>query len=480
MTGLTANTRYYVRSYITSSTGTVHGDIVTFPMALAATPTITTQAVTSITANNAVGNGNLGSAGGYTITHHGIAWATHTAPTATETGDTYAETASGATGAFNEAITPILVNSVYYVRAYVKTSTSLYFYGNEVSFTTSAGLPIVTTQLATAVKNTTATGNLTIVNPGGSNITQYGVVYSTATHADPGNVLPSASDYELYTAEGAYSVTPWPAAGVKRTSSITNLDPNTLYYLRGYATNSTGTDYGDQVSFTTRITGAPDVTTDDIFSMTYTTATVRGTILDLGASSVTEHGVVWDTSASPTTALATKTTLGAGSVGQFSSIATPLVAGTVYYVRAYATNTQGTSYGDNIQFTAGSPDAGTYFTPANAFTRVTGIVETFWAGAGGSPGVYQQTLYLGGNTTAYVSPIGSRDVKSAITPEQQPAGQGFQQADYERWLIAHDIDVILKRFGHFPTYQEWVDFMKSGGFMFGGGSSGGGGDSRGW
>ena len=458
LTGLTANTTYYVRAYITSSNGTTYGDIVSFTTLATTDPTITTQAVTSITSSNAVGNGNVVSAGGYTITHHGIAWATHPVPTASETGDTYAETASGATGSFNEAITPLLVNNVYYVRAYVKTSTSLYFYGNEVSFTTSAGLPIVTTQLTTNVQNTTARGNLTLVSNGGSTITQYGVVYSTATHADPGNVLPSASDYESYTEEGAAGGT-FPQT---QTSDITNLLPNTQYYLRGYATNSTGTAYGDEVSFTTKITGAPVVTTDDIFSMTYTTATVRGTILDIGASAVTEHGIVWATSANPTTADSKSADTGPEAVGQFAEDATSLTAGTTYYVRAYATNTQGTAYGDNIEFIAGEPGAGVYFVPANAFTRVSGIVEEFWAG--GSTGIYQQIFYLGGNTTTYISPVGNREVKSAVTPTAATlAGQGFQQADYERWLVNNSIDEILRVFGHFPTYRDWLLWIQSGG-----------------
>jgi hypothetical protein len=269
--------------------------------------------------------------------------------------------------------------------------------------------------------------------------------------------LPSASDYESYTEEGAAGGT-FPQT---QTSDITLLSPNTTYYLRAYATNSTGTKYGDEVSFATKITGAPTVTTDDIFSMTYTTALVRGTILDLGASAVTEHGIVWGTSANPTTA-GSKTTLGAGSVGQFSSTATTLTAGTTYYVRAYATNTQGTAYGDNIEFVAGTPPPGTYFNPANAYTRASGIVRTFWAG-----GPYQVQLLLGGTTTTYVSPVSKKEIPSAVMPEELPTGAGYQIQDYAKWLVnnfdlSNPINTDNMTTG-LPTYTEWIKWRGAGG-----------------
>lgn len=95
--------------------------------------------------------------------------------------------------------------------------------------------------------------------------------------------------------------------------------------------------------------------------------------------------------------------------------------------------------------------------PTDTLLRVSGIVRTFWAGIGGQ-GVYQTQLVEGGLSTTYVSPISSREVQGVIprtTPT--PAGAGFQPADYEKWLIANDLDVILKFFGHFPSYQDWLN-----------------------
>ena len=99
---------------------------------------------------------------------------------------------------------------------------------------------------------------------------------------------------------------------------------------------------------------SPVVTTEPCTSISTTTATGNGTITDLGSSSVTEHGHCWSTSVNPTTA-DSKTTKGAGSLGSFTSSITGLTAGLLYYVRAYATNSAGTSYGGNVSFRAGLP-----------------------------------------------------------------------------------------------------------------------------
>lgn len=102
---------------------------------------------------------------------------------------------------------------------------------------------------------------------------------------------------------------------------------------------------------------APTVTTQNPTSFTDTTATGNGTIVDVGLDSVSEHGIVWTTSTNPTISgggnFGAASTEGAGSAGVFSSAITGLTSGTRYHVRAYATNSSGTSYGANIIFYAG-------------------------------------------------------------------------------------------------------------------------------
>lgn len=93
------------------------------------------------------------------------------------------------------------------------------------------------------------------------------------------------------------------------------------------------------------------LTTTAASSITANTAISGGNITNDGGSAITVFGVCWSTSPNPTTALSTKTIDIAGGTGIFTCNLTGLTTGTVYYVRAYATNLAGTTYGNQISFT---------------------------------------------------------------------------------------------------------------------------------
>ena len=96
----------------------------------------------------------------------------------------------------------------------------------------------------------------------------------------------------------------------------------------------------------------PSVSTQSVNNITSTIATGNGNITDFGSSNPTQYGIVWSTSTNPTIALSTKTEQGnASAAGAFTSNITGLTAGTTYYVRAYAINSAGTSYGNEVIFT---------------------------------------------------------------------------------------------------------------------------------
>lgn len=134
---------------------------------------------------------------------------------------------------------------------------------------------------------------------------------------------------------------------------LEGLIPNTTYYYRAYATNKVGTASGDVRSFITsnNIT-MPIISTNSITSITQTTASGGGNVTSDGGSTVTARGICWNTTGNPTTGN-NKTTDGSGS-GSFTSSITGLTPGTPYYVRAYATNNQGTAYGNQVTFTTSS------------------------------------------------------------------------------------------------------------------------------
>jgi len=134
-------------------------------------------------------------------------------------------------------------------------------------------------------------------------------------------------------------------------SSLTGLTANTTYYVRAYATNSKGTSYGIQKSFTTSTT-TPVVTTSSVTEITQTTATCGGNVTSNGGATVTARGVCWSTTQNPTINNS-HTTNGSGT-GSFTSNISGLTANTTYYVRAYATNSNGTGYGEQKTFTTQS------------------------------------------------------------------------------------------------------------------------------
>ena len=94
------------------------------------------------------------------------------------------------------------------------------------------------------------------------------------------------------------------------------------------------------------------LTTSGVSSITNTTAASGGNISSDGGSTITARGICWSTSPNPLIA-GSHTTDGAG-VGSFLSNMTGLAALTVYYVRAYSTNGEGTAYGNELSFTTTS------------------------------------------------------------------------------------------------------------------------------
>ena len=192
-----------------------------------------------------------------------------------------------------------------------------------------ATIPELTTAAITEVGLTSAKSGGTIIADGGEEITAKGVCWST-------NTAPTIDDPK--TADGTGS-----AAFI---SNIVGLDEGTTYYVRAYATNDVGTAYGNELTFTTNeVTGAV-LTTTEATNITSTTATVGGNITDAGGGTIIARGVYWGTTPNPTV---NKTTNGA-STGSFTANLTGLTDGTTYYYRAYATNSSGTTYGQEFSF----------------------------------------------------------------------------------------------------------------------------------
>lgn len=193
-------------------------------------------------------------------------------------------------------------------------------------------VPGVTTTDVAGITQTSAYSGGEVTSDGGASVTARGVCWNTAANPDISNSKTSDS-----TGTGLFI------------SHLTELTPSTLYYVRAYATNNEGTAYGSQVSFNTPEESVPTVITSGVRSVTPTTANGGGIIPSDGGVDVIARGVCWNTTGTPT--IADNHTSDWTGAGQFTSTLTDLVLGTSYYVRAYAVNSLGTSYGDEVEFT---------------------------------------------------------------------------------------------------------------------------------
>jgi len=165
------------------------------------------------------------------------------------------------------------------------------------------------------------------------------------------NTLATDYHFEYGTSISYGNLTATIAAGNGNTAipvstNISGLTGGTTYHFRVVATNSDGTTNGADLTFTP---GAATVTTSAVTGITLTTATSGGEVTGDGGFSITARGVCWATTADPTIA-GSHTTDGAGT-GIFTSQITSLAFNTTYHVRAYATNINGTFYGNDVQFT---------------------------------------------------------------------------------------------------------------------------------
>lgn len=157
---------------------------------------------------------------------------------------------------------------------------------------------------------------------------------------------------ERKTGSGTYSV-----IGTNNTNELTfndsNLSPSTAYNYRVCSYNSTGNSiaYSNEITVTTNtpIT-KPILTTTTPSSITKNSAISGGTISSDGGAAITARGIVWGTATNPTIANTTKTVDGIGT-GVFSSNLQNLTPSTTIYARAYATNSAGTSYGNEVTIT---------------------------------------------------------------------------------------------------------------------------------
>lgn len=200
----------------------------------------------------------------------------------------------------------------------------------------ATSLPKITTKAVSNITFSSIGCGAQIISDGGSPITAKGLVYGTSNN-------PTLNDFVVSAGSGMGNFD----------LTITNLTPTTTYFIRAFATNSSGTVYGSQVTVITVSSNVPLVTTGAVSEINNTSAVIAGEVVT-AYSTVLTKGIVYSTNPNPTIADNLLDSTAAPEI--ISALLTGLSRNTTYYARAFATNANGTGYGAEISFTTSNRD----------------------------------------------------------------------------------------------------------------------------
>ncbi len=287
-------------------------------------PALTTTEISKVTEATAQSGGNITSDAGSDVTSRGVCWSTSPNPTIEDNKTTDA----AGTGVFISKLTGLIQRTTYYVRAYA-TNKKGTAYGIQITFSTKS-LGLSTKPISSITINYAEGGGIIGTDGDSLNVSARGICWNTQP-------TPTILNSKTTNGKGVGDFT----------SSLTALSLDTKYYVRAYATNSSGTIYGNEVTFTTQ-NGIIILNTNSPTSITPTTVTIQGNITSDGGSSINERGFC--ISKLPNPSITNKIQNGSG-VGSYISTITELTQNTTYYIKAYATNSVGTVYGNEVSFT---------------------------------------------------------------------------------------------------------------------------------
>lgn len=219
------------------------------------------------------------------------------------------------------------------------------FVDDEVLGTTE---PTVTTPTSSAIVGTTATLGGTITDTGDTTVVERGIYWSTTMGFDP------EADGTKVSESGSFLSGPF-------TVNVTGLDPDTTIYFVAFARNAAGSGFSAEDSFTSGA-AAPSIDTPQVFSLQTGSADLGADITSDNGATVTRRGVVWDTTAGFDVGTANEVDeSGSFATGTFSLTVSGLPFQQRVYYRAFAENSEGTTYTPEASFYAPASEALVFF-----------------------------------------------------------------------------------------------------------------------
>ncbi|MFH1119834.1 MAG: hypothetical protein V1775_08415 [Bacteroidota bacterium] len=199
----------------------------------------------------------------------------------------------------------------------------------------NAPYPEVVTAEIFGITSDSAWSGGEVITQGASTVTSKGICWNT---------LPNPTIDHSFTTDGADFGS--------YISQITGLLPDTTYYVRAYSANNDTLVYGNQLNFRT-LAELPVLTTTEVSGILAESAISGGILTYDGGAQIIQRGVCWSTNPAPT--LTDNSTNEGGGGEVFTSQLTGLIPYTTYYLRAYASNSAGTAYGNELIFNTPEP-----------------------------------------------------------------------------------------------------------------------------
>jgi uncharacterized protein (TIGR02145 family) len=293
---------------------------------------------------------------------------------------------------------------------------------------------------------TSVTAESYLLTDGGSPVTKMGICWNTSKNPTTANK--KSLEKGLI---GSFS------------STLTPLLPNTLYYIRAFATNKEGTGYGYETTYTTGISTI-FISDPGLYSLTQNTAVIGINISSDPGTQITARGSCWSTMPHPT--INSLKTINGTGFGGFESTLTGLTPQTRYFIRPYAETGDSIVYGDEYSFK-------TYYGSVTDiennqyFSILLGNQE--WMAAN-----LKVKKYNNGDTIGTTNPV-TLDIQSENTPEYQWAyngEDGYESVPYitnasvygrlYTWYAVTDSRKICPVGWHVPNDNEWsvlIDYL---------------------